>query len=116
MNGPFKVGDICVGQNFVQSPELNGQECQITHPLGRFLTRDRVSGEIAMLSVWGVQFSDGFNTHVEPHRLRLKRRPSDESWADAKVKTTINDALFVHLDELRKTVREHDKAMQREAK
>jgi hypothetical protein len=85
--GQFKVGDVCVGQNFEFNIERNGQECEVLRPMGRHaavVQGHRVSG-----FWWRVRWSDGAETDVRPFNLRRKQPPKPAreidtvvSWSD----------------------------------
>lgn len=76
MSAAFKVGEVCIGQNFVNSPELNGLECVIIGGLVERLSKHLITGLITSGFRYRVQFADGSIFAQEPYFLRLKQPPT----------------------------------------
>lgn len=77
MNPSFKIGAICIGQNFVQFPERNGMECEIIGELKERRGRGPTGKLFAALS-YRVHWADGKVYAVRPRNLRLKKPPVRE--------------------------------------
>jgi len=75
MSGQFKVGDICIGQNFIHHTEKNGMECEIIEKLAARLVYCRRTGEFEFGEHYGVRWADGEETYQEPSQLRRKQPP-----------------------------------------
>jgi hypothetical protein len=87
MRSPFKVGDVCIGQNFVRDIDRNGVECTIIGGLEPRNYLDFHSGETFLLYCHEVEWSDGLISSIQPKNLRRKQPPSDiTQWAASKVK------------------------------
>ena len=79
MNGPFKVGEVCIGQKFINWPEYNGAECVI-------LSSERVAGGVDPRSgeraevgpTHTVRWDDGRVANISSKNLRRKRPPTGE--------------------------------------
>jgi hypothetical protein len=79
VSGPFKVGEVCIGQNFVNFPEYNGCECLIERPLQMFGGFNRRTGEwCAVEPSYFVRWADGAGSWVGRHNLRRKQPPTGE--------------------------------------
>lgn len=77
MSAQFKVGDICVGQNLIYCPEINGMECTIVEGLEmrKWVLDNGEKGEsLTYVVIW----SDGERTAQAPHELRRKQPPKRE--------------------------------------
>jgi hypothetical protein len=72
----FKVGDVCIGQHFVNHPELNGMECTIDAPLAMRSVERALNDEIVTCECYAVTWADGSSSWTEPKNLRLKQPPS----------------------------------------
>lgn len=79
MTGPFKVGEVLIGQFIVLRPEYNGCECVVLereamrkglHPLTGQMRESRRS--------YVVQWSDGYVCYISGQHLRRKRPPAGE--------------------------------------
>lgn len=75
MNGPFKIGQICIWQN-VASPyaHFNGQECEIIGSLEPRLIH-RHTGAFDTLNAYKILFN-GNVMAAGPEQLRPKRPPT----------------------------------------
>jgi hypothetical protein len=76
MSAQFKVGDICVGQNFINHPEKNGMECTVIGGLQMRYGVDFRTGVAAWEMLYDVRWADGAESFQEPYTLRLKRPPT----------------------------------------
>ena len=72
----FKVGDICIGQNFINHAILNGMECQIIGGLESRHIRNKNNTYFAQR--YRVKWSDGCITAAQHLHLRLKKPPRRE--------------------------------------
>jgi hypothetical protein len=84
--GQFKVGDVCVGQNFARNTDRNGVECEILALDGVRESRG-VSGVVG--TWWRVQWADGRVSNARTVNLRRKEPPKPAreidtvvSWSD----------------------------------
>ena len=73
----FKIGDVCVGQNFERATWRNGMECVVisdgfVSPAIEYVTGTQLPEEFGYMIRW----SDGSQAHEPPRFLRLKRPPS----------------------------------------
>lgn len=76
----FKVGEVAIGQNFVNNTKYNGMECTVVSALDLVTTRHHITGEVTTAYRYGVKWADGWLTYQESHYLRKRRPPaSDES-------------------------------------
>lgn len=75
MSAGFKLGEVCVGQNFVHTVKRNGQECEIITSLAIRDYRDAATKEVRLGSVYYVRWSDGSEHAAHPHQLRKKHPP-----------------------------------------
>ena len=82
--GIFKVGDICVGCNFVIDTELNGEECRILEGLQWREGIHQKTGEILKGWKYKVEWGDGTIMHVYPNNL--KQNPPKRNDMDTPVK------------------------------
>lgn len=75
MTGAFKVGEVCVGQNFIYDLAYNGTECVI---IGEFRERMSIydSGDITVSPCYKVEWADGTITDVDHRNLRRKQPPT----------------------------------------
>jgi hypothetical protein len=71
----FKVGEVCVGQNFVLDPKYNGVECVVDEPFGEYVGIDRAGLPRRRIG-YGVRWANGELSYVNPHNLRRKRPPT----------------------------------------
>ncbi len=71
----YKVGTICIGQNFQVDTDRNGMECEITGPLGMRLALNKRTGAKYSAVRYTVRWSDGIEAIVAPHLLRPKLPP-----------------------------------------
>lgn len=74
----FKVGDICIGQNFVYATQYNGMECEIVGAPYIGPCVGAVTGEYyppALL--YPVLWADGDVSVQMAHELRLRKPPSE---------------------------------------
>lgn len=77
MSGPFKVGEVCIGQNFINWPEYNGAECIVLSPERIDGGVDPRSGEVSEFGpTHTVQWDDGRIANVATTNLRRKRPPT----------------------------------------
>lgn len=77
MNGPFKVGEICIGQHLIHWPEYNGAECVILTPERIAGGMDPRSGEAAEVGpTYTVQWDDGRVANIATANLRRKQPPT----------------------------------------
>jgi hypothetical protein len=72
----FKVGDVCVGQHFINWPELNGMECVVESALHMSTGFDPRTCQLFTGMTHVVVWEDGARTFAEPKHLRLKRPPT----------------------------------------
>lgn len=72
MSAQFKVGDICIGQNFVVDTERNGMECTI---IGSLATYQLILYNNELLYGYECEGEDGLQFVCAPHNLRLKHPP-----------------------------------------
>lgn len=87
MNKPFKVGDICIGQNMVWTTHYNGMDCEIVGPLElRRIVDLSKDGQLIDELCYHVRWADGEETAVPPEKLRRKPpKPDTDAWAMDKV-------------------------------
>jgi hypothetical protein len=76
MGEQFKVGEICVGQNFINAQYRNGMECKIVGALKLRQSINSTSGKVRLLESYLVQWADGDVTAQRPFFLRRKRPPT----------------------------------------
>lgn len=82
----FKVGDVCIGQNFTKHVEANGMECavlDISYPQGLRYVDSDVRKSLYLLPgtpVYQVLWADGLVDNCLGENLRLKRPPSWDKW------------------------------------
>lgn len=79
MSTQFKVGEVLVGQNFVNRIQRNGQECIVIE--GLFVTDhwDDITGEKhGPEPMYRVEWPDGDQVLVRPRNLRRKHPPYGE--------------------------------------
>lgn len=75
MNYVFKVGDVGIGQNFVNDPTRNGMECEIIGGLEMRLSFTESRREFTRGLRYQVKWADGLTTDQEAYYLRPKRPP-----------------------------------------
>jgi hypothetical protein len=76
MSEQFKVGDVCVGQNFVFSTDRNGMECTVIGGLQMRPGINHITGKAAWEMLYDVRWADGAESFQEPYTLRRKRPPT----------------------------------------
>lgn len=90
-NAQFKVGDICVGQNFTNAVARNGMECTIIGGLEWRTWQDGGSSGVDMLYL--VEWDDGEISGQPHYQLRRKQPPKREidtvvAWGDCAWRPT----------------------------
>lgn len=83
----FSVGEVCLGQNFVQDIELNGRECRVVQvlPSGGWFA---APGSMRLFRIdavcYYVEWADGDTCHV--HESNLRKKPPKElgSWSEIR--------------------------------
>lgn len=79
MKGQFKVGEVCIGQNFLPPLEYNGMECVIVEALAVVDCYCAVTGDVLPAEPrYCVQWSNGKVWAVKPMYLRRKQPPAGE--------------------------------------
>lgn len=78
MNGNFKVGEVCIGQNFNSYPEYNGMECVITGGLRMVAAKTFTGSKLAADHRYMVQWANGLVSVIRPFYIRRKQPPSGE--------------------------------------
>jgi hypothetical protein len=76
MSAQFKVGDICVGQNFVVSKKRNGMECEVIGGLEWRRSINVTSLIERDILCYMVRWADGGETCQAPIFLRYKNPPA----------------------------------------
>lgn len=74
----FKVGDVCIGQNYVLSTERNGLECEILEGLQDRFFRNNHTQSLEYGQAYLVRWSDGDVWAVKHYQLRKKQPPKRE--------------------------------------
>lgn len=80
----FRVGDVCIGQNFEVDTERNGMECEVVAhlPEGGMFCNTRRDGKVLIeQNAYCVHWADGLVGWVAQHNLR-KKPPKEKkgSW------------------------------------
>jgi hypothetical protein len=75
MSKLFKVGDICIGQNFVTNVSRNGMEGVVIGGLAVRTARNRVDHVVRTKVGYLIKWTDGVVGHVGPHNIRPKKPP-----------------------------------------
>jgi hypothetical protein len=78
MTGPFKVGEVCIGQHFIMRPDRNGCECVVLTSARHMHVRCDTTGRPHSGPMVEVRWADGWITNVMPSNLRRKRPPAGE--------------------------------------
>lgn len=102
MSESFKVGTICIGQNFKEHATFrNGMECEIVNGLQLKESRNIHTGRINTKPRYQVRWVDGTVLWYSPIHLRRKPpKQSDSQWADEairKLKKQSSDHVAVQL-------------------
>lgn len=74
----LRIGDICVGQNFINDAEYNGEECTVIdfRPVNAVVPK---TGEVRYGFFYIVKWCNGEVSAQERHTLRLKDQPTPEA-------------------------------------
>lgn len=81
----YKVGDICIGVNFVNQTHFNGMECVIKHGNKERTVRHYVTGKLYKEYGYLVEWENGERCSVAEYKLKLKRPPEEpSSWEKIK--------------------------------
>lgn len=78
MTAGLKVGEVCIGQNFIISTEANGMECVIIGPLVLCECLVEPIGRWVLDYRHLVRWSDGAIDNVPARNLRRKQPPAGE--------------------------------------
>lgn len=76
--GNFKVGEIVLGQNFVNATEKNGMEGQVVRALTITTSQNIFTGVISTEPMYVISWADGCLRNVRPQNLRRRPAPSGE--------------------------------------
>lgn len=78
MSGSFKVGEVAVGVNFVDSARFNGLECIVLEGLHVEAGREPSTGcWIAPEPCYFVEWADDYHSLAAPRNLRRKQLSTD---------------------------------------
>lgn len=75
----FKVGDICIGQNFIIQTCRNGEECEIIGGLKERSGRNPITKIPSVKLMYRVRWSDSTIAVVTPNKLRKKNSPKRDT-------------------------------------
>lgn len=89
----FSVGEIAIGQNFVDQKQWNGMECEIIGSLQLCTSINLTTREETTAPRYAVKWADGFVSYQEPIYLRKRHQPQ-------KQKTTTWDKCVWQPNEL----------------
>ena len=78
----FKVGEIAIGQNFVNTPKRNGMECEILSILEWVECENITTGERTKGWRHMVGWADGKTTYQETTFLKKKPPEEKASWEE----------------------------------
>lgn len=74
----FKVGEVCVGINFIFDTQYNGVECVIVAPARPMTSINQASKIVSSDAKYEVKWNDGKLDFVRPRNLRRKQPPAGE--------------------------------------
>lgn len=96
MNEQFKVGTICIGQNFTIATEYNNMECEIIGGLAMRGWKNSRTGESGVDPCYDVRWANGKEMPMAPFHLRRKPpKQSDKDWAEGKVREITQESVHV---------------------
>ena len=78
MSRVFRIGDICIGQNFLDDVEYNGMECVVIGGLERREYLDQQADEDPIWS-YEIEWETRETSIVAPLCLRLKKPDDDDA-------------------------------------
>ena len=81
----FEIGEIAVGQHFVNSKYLNGSELEVVSGLESHLIRRLNDAPCDPHTIigYGIRHPAGHITYIEPYYLRKKKPPEEEiNWVE----------------------------------
>lgn len=86
MSEQFKVGEVCIGQNFTLDLDRNKMECEVLESAEYSIGIDSIGG-LHFGPAYFVRWADGQESSVAPCKLRRKPPKQDlTEWAASKVR------------------------------
>jgi len=77
----FEIGEIVIGQNFINWPERNGMECEIIGELKERGSSSLTTGIYTVDECYEVKWEDGITSAQKPYFLR-KKKPPEIDWVE----------------------------------